>query len=81
MVGDKLTVVFGQQKFAPVQYHIIDIGPFTVETTVKPGETDEQAYARAYTFLEAQAKKAFKAALPEFLTSVKEAATAVRGGR
>ncbi len=76
MVGDRVTVTFGAQKFSPVQYHVLDIGPFSMETTVQKGETDEQAMERAYRSLAETARQAFKREMPPFLERVKEAATA-----
>jgi hypothetical protein len=74
MESDVITVVYGQQKFAPVQYHSFDIGPFSMSTTPRPGETYEQAYERAYGFLESCAKNAYKSALAAFLLRVRDAA-------
>jgi hypothetical protein len=64
---DEVTVTYGAQKFSPIQFHTLDIGPFTMTTPVGPNETPEEAFGRAYAFLERQARAAFKAVLPEYM--------------
>jgi hypothetical protein len=77
----KITITYGQQKYAPVQYHSFDVGPFLCEVDVDDGcnEAFKNAVCKkAYEFLRAQAAESFKVQLQEFLTRVKEAAAATR---
>ena len=77
-MSDTITVTYGAQKFSPVQYQLFDVGPFSMTTTVKPDETPEQAYARAYAFLAGCAKAAFATAKVEFLQRVRDAGESTR---
>ena len=83
----KVTITYGQQKFAPVQFHSFDVGPFSCEIDVpddgklqdaKMGQEAKARCQRAYEFLRAQAQEAFKQQLQDFLSRVKEAAAAAR---
>lgn len=76
-----LTVVLGLEKYAPIQYHSFDVGPFTAQTELRPGETVGQAYQRLMDELREMQKKEFEARLAEFLGRVRTAASAARGGR
>lgn len=74
-----VTITLGAQKFAPVQYHSFDIGPYSATVVLRDGETYEQAHARVMPMLRAQMKKDFEDSLGEFLDRVRQAAT--RAGR
>lgn len=78
--GDEITITFGAQKYAPIQYQSFDIGPFTVRTVRRPGETFAEVYARVAPELRAMAEQEFKERLAEHLARVKLAAGAARGG-
>jgi hypothetical protein len=73
-VGSKLTVTWGPEKFSPISYHTFDVGPFTMETTIKEDETADQAFQRAHQYLSQQARKAFQSRMREYFERVKETA-------
>jgi hypothetical protein len=77
--GDEVTVVLAAEKFAPVQYHSFDVGPFMVKTTRRPGETLREVRARVMPELCAQQEAEFNERLPLHLARVRSAATAARG--
>ena len=79
--GDEITIILGQEKYAPVQYHSFDVGPFIVKTTRRPGETVAEVYERLMPELRACSQRAFDEALPRFLERVRAAAAAARGVR
>lgn len=70
--GDTIRVVRGIEKFSPRQYQTIDIGPFELTTTVKPGETREEAFMRASEFLAKMARAEYVARSKEFIERVKD---------
>lgn len=64
---DTITVSYPNQKFSPYRYHNFDVGGIFYKTIVKPGETPEEAYERAWDFVDKMARdqyikvsKAFK---------------------
>jgi hypothetical protein len=75
---DEVTVFFGEQKFSPVQYQSFSVGPFIMKTKVRPGESPEDAMARAYAALEKHARAIWPQARDGFIKSVKDAAKAAR---
>lgn len=77
--GDEVTVTLGAQKFAPIQYHSFDVGPYVIKTVRFPGESYAGVYARVMPELRAMAQRDYEAALPEHLERVKKAAGAARG--
>ena len=77
--GDVVTVTMGAEKFAPVQYHSFDIGPFMVSTVRRPGETMEAVRARVMPALREMAREEFEARLPLFLARVRQAGAAAQG--
>ncbi len=81
MGGDEVTIILAAEKFAPVQYHSFDIGPFMVKTTTRPGETLTDARKRVMPELRRQAEEEFKERLTEHLERVRRAASQARGGR
>jgi hypothetical protein len=56
---DTVTVTWSEERFAPVQYHSFGIGPFWMTTKIRPDETPEQAMERAYTALDAVARRLY----------------------
>lgn len=79
--GEEVTIIFGAEKYAPVQYHSFDVGPFIVKTTRLPGETMTELYQRVTPALREFSQVAFKEALERFLERVRTAASAARGTR
>jgi hypothetical protein len=71
--GDKLTVTRGEETFSPVQYNSFRLGALTITTTVKPGETIEQAYDRCHRTLEELSDKQFDAQLKAFSNRLEKA--------
>jgi hypothetical protein len=65
--GTQITVVYSEQRFAPVQYHSFGIGPFTTVVTVADGETGMEAFIRGYTFLQACARAIYTATKQDFM--------------
>lgn len=59
MKADTITVTWGAEDFHPVKYNGFIVGPFTYTTTVRDGETPEQAFKRANDVINALAEKAF----------------------
>jgi hypothetical protein len=78
---DKVTVCFGEEKFAPVQYHSFGIGPFFMTTTVRAGETPEEAMLRAHRACEAVARKIYPGKRDAFLASCTDSSNAARARR
>ena len=69
---DKITVVWGEETFFPVMATGFRMGPYSIETEVRPGETPEQAFKRAWDFLEAQALMMFAAKRNNFQARMKQ---------
>jgi hypothetical protein len=78
---DEVNVILGAEKYAPIQYHSFDVGPFMVKTTRQPGETLEQVYERVMPVLRAMQAEEFKKELPLHLERARTAANAARGSR
>jgi len=64
--GDVLTVTWGKETFRPLQYHVLDLGPFSATTRVRPGETMQSAAERAFAELEAIATAEFERKIRAF---------------
>jgi len=65
-VGDKIIVTYGEQTFCPIQYHSFRVGPFTMETTIQPGEDEDAAFERCWLFLHRRARQAYREARRDF---------------
>lgn len=52
----EITAMYPEQVFTPFSYNSFRVGPIYYRTFVKPGETDEEAYQRAWDFVYAQAR-------------------------
>lgn len=79
-MAEAIRVVWGEQLIAPRQYNNFKIGPFEMTTTVRDDETDEQAFDRAYAFLDERARATYKTKIAAFELAFREA-NAVVGGR
>lgn len=75
---DVITVTFPEQSFSPVQFHSCRLGPYYFRTTVKKGETPEQAMERAQKFVDAHARKQWPIVMKEYLERMRELGTAAR---
>ncbi len=72
--GDEIEVAYGQATFTPVKFCTFTVGPFSARTTIRDGETAEDARRRVLPFLKRTADEAFREQLATFLTRVEEAA-------
>jgi hypothetical protein len=75
-----VTVTWGEQLIAPIQFNNFKIGPFSMTTEIRPGESEEQAMARAYAACAAFARSTYKEKFAAFKEAY-QAANAVVGGR
>lgn len=76
---ESLTVTWGAEKFAPIQYHSFDMGPLSVTVASEPGLTLAEAHARAIGHLKLMAEHQFEEQLAGFVERAKKAAAAARG--
>lgn len=76
--GDEVTVTFGEELFAPVQFNSFRIGPYTYKTKVHKGETPEQAFDRANAYVTRMAKKEFISKMETYYGHLREADKAAR---
>ena len=58
---ETITVSFGEERFAPVQYESFTFGGIYYKTQVREGETPDQAFDRAWNFVNECAKRQFVA--------------------
>lgn len=81
--GDEVAFTVGREGFTPVKFHTFEVGPFTVTTKVREGETGAEAVARARVAAQAIFDAEYKRKLDAYLDHVREASeTAVaRSGR
>ena len=63
---DRITVTASEERFSPVNYHTFAIGGFTYTTSVREDETAEQAFNRAWSFLQRMKKEKFKEVRDDF---------------
>lgn len=75
----RMTVTWGAEKYAPIQYHSFDVGPFSVSVECEKGTLTEQ-HAKAVAVLKNMAAAQFEEQLAAFLGRAKKAAAAARGG-
>jgi hypothetical protein len=73
-----IRVTWGKQLISPRQFNTFEVGPFEMTTTVRVNETEEDAFNRAYDFLDAMARSTYKAKIAAFEEAFR-AAHAVRG--
>lgn len=59
MTDETITIVYGEEVYSPVTYNNYKVGPYTYTTTIRPGETFEQAFERGYNLLAAAALRSF----------------------
>lgn len=72
--GDEVTVGWGVEKYAPIRYQSFDLGPFSIKTKVRAGETGQDAFGRAQAMLKQFSTQAFEEQLRLHLERVKRAA-------
>lgn len=77
-IEEQVTAVFAEQKFSPIQFHFVSLGPYYYRTSVRTGETRETAMARAQKFLDDFARRQWPGVMKEFLERAKEIGSAAR---
>ena len=75
----KVRAVWGPMKIAPIQFNNFDVGPFEMETEVKPGETHEEAFDRAYAECEKMARRSYAEKLKLFREAHAQGQAVTRG--
>lgn len=78
MSGQMITVTWGEEVLQPIQYNGFRIGPITLSTPVKEGETVEQAYSRVWAMLAKLGERQFTDKLDTFKNHLREGAASVR---
>lgn len=63
----QITVTWGEETFSPIPFNSFRTGPFSLTTTVRDDESTEQAFDRAWAFLDAYARKQYVAKRAAFL--------------
>jgi hypothetical protein len=76
---DTVTVTWGKQLIAPVQYNNFEVGPFVMTSEVRPGEKPSEAMTRVYAVLEGFARESYKTKIAAFREAFAAANQAVRG--
>lgn len=56
---DKIKIVWGEETYFPIKATGFRVGPYSIETEIRPDETPAQAFQRAWDILEAQALMIF----------------------
>ena len=75
-----LTVTWGGEKFSPIQYQTVDVGPITATVEVPEGMSAESAHRAVLSELRMLMAAQFEMQIEDFKERVRAAATAVRGG-
>lgn len=70
--GDEVRVQIGPEVFSPIRYHTFTVGPVSVSTKVRPGESAEEAHVRAWSIAEVAFEAQFSTCLQQFLDRVRE---------
>lgn len=64
--ADYISVYVGEERFSPLDYHSFGFGGFRYTTAIQPGETEEQAFTRAWDFLSKMKREKFLEARNDF---------------
>ena len=78
-MAERVSVTWGPFKLSPLKYQTLDVGPYTVSTDVRPGESTEDAMGRALEAAARFARKAYPDLLESFVDMSRQADAAVRG--
>lgn len=78
-MADKVKVVWGAVLIAPISFNNFYVGPFELETEVRPGETVESAIDRGYAQLDAFARKSYPSKLHAWQEMYKGSQVKTRG--
>lgn len=65
-IREEVSVYYPEQLFSPIPYMSYRCGNLWYKTVVLPGETREQAYDRAFSYLRDMVKKQFEECRREF---------------
>lgn len=65
-IVEEISVYYPEQSFSPVSYHSFRCGNLFYKTVVKPGETVEEAYDRAWEFVSNQVHKQYSRVRRDF---------------
>jgi len=76
--GELVTATAAECLFSPKQYNAFRIGPFTVQTRVRPGETHLDALRRAQKACDALYTEAFDKKLAQYVGELRKAEGAAR---
>jgi hypothetical protein len=68
--GQFVTAHWGEEKYTPVPYQTVSVGPFSATVSVAPGETAEEALGRANAMCVRFAEAARTAKIRSFLDAV-----------
>lgn len=74
-----LTVTWGTEKFSPIQYQTMDVGPVSVTAEVPADMSLESAHRELLSELRLMMAKQFELQIDDFKERVRAAATTVRG--
>jgi hypothetical protein len=73
-----LTVTWPREHFQPIEFHGMDLGPFSMSVTIQRGETPEEAHDRGMRRLGHMADDLFPRKLEAYLDRVGSVDKAVR---
>jgi len=76
-----LTVTVGAEKFSPIQYHTIDLGPISATVEVPEGMSLESAHRAVLSELRLLQTHQFEVQLADFTERVRKAANVVRSAK
>jgi len=76
--GDEVSVTIGRELYSPIRYQTFEVGPYTVVTKVRPGETAREAFARARAVAQEAWDQEFEEKVGQHGDRVSRAADAVR---
>jgi hypothetical protein len=68
---DVVRVFVGEEKFSPFSYHSFSIGGWSFTTTIRAGESEEDAFKRGWDFLQKMKRERFKEARDAFYERLK----------
>ena len=71
--ADRITVYWGTEKLSPVQYNSFEHGGFHYTTTIQESETPEEAFTRAWNFLDKMARKTYAKKIASFKDNIGKA--------
>lgn len=65
-IREEISVYYPEQLFSPIPYMSYRCGNLWYKTIILPGETREEAYDRAFTYVRGMVKKQFEICRQEF---------------